>query len=186
MSIQQNVKKGLKYKNPIESQVQSAPSSDIFDFDLQKSIIEQEYRSHSQKEAQANPEFKTIFTFHEHYETKERHQKIKEMQQLIEQIRIEVKDIKSRSDSLTSEVENIEKITLQSLPERPGVYHIRYLELILSFLQGLKVKVGEAKTWLMAMQSKKAKRGSAFVVRSKKKGTQYSMSQELQAARNVM
>ena len=42
MSIQQNVKKGLKYKNPIESQVQSAPSSDIFDFDLQKSIIEQE------------------------------------------------------------------------------------------------------------------------------------------------
>jgi tRNA(Ser,Leu) C12 N-acetylase TAN1 len=35
------------------------------------------------------------------------------------------------------------------------------------------------------MQSKKAKRGSAFAVNTKKKGTQYSQSQELSSARNV-
>ena len=74
---------------------------------------------------------------------------------------------------------------MQSIGKKPGVYHVRYLELLLSFLQGVKAKVGEAKTWLMAIQSKRAKRGSAFAVRSKKQGTQYSLSQELSTARNV-
>jgi hypothetical protein len=36
------------------------------------------------------------------------------------------------------------------------------------------------------MQTKKKKRGSLFLALSKKKGTQYSLSQELQATRAVM
>ena len=134
----------------------------------------------------ANPEFtQTIFDLSTHKEVVERPRQIMEIQQLVEEIRREVKEIKAKSEGLNAEVEQIEKVTLQSLPDKPGIYHIRYLEIVLSFLRGLKTKVGEAKTWLMAMQSKRAKRGSAFMTNTKKKGTQYSLSQELSTARNV-
>jgi len=86
---------------------------------------------------------------------------------------------------LAHEVVEVEKHAIQSLPEKPGVYHVRFLELLSSFLQGLTTKVSEAKNWMAAMHTKKAKRGSLFAVRSKKQGTQYSLSQELQSARSV-
>ena len=47
------------------------------------------------------------------------------------------------------------------------------------------MKTGESRTWMQALMSKKAKRGSAFAARSKKQGTAYSMSQELSNSRNV-
>jgi hypothetical protein len=71
------------------------------------------------------------------------------------------------------------------MPEKLGVYHVRFLEIILKILQSIKLKINESGTWLEAMRSKRAKRGSAFMANSKKKGTQYSMSQELTLTRSV-
>ncbi|MDO9027792.1 MAG: DUF5660 domain-containing protein, partial [Candidatus Roizmanbacteria bacterium] len=93
--------------------------------------------------------------------------------------------IKRADASLLNDIRDVEKLTINDLPEKPGIYHIRFLELVLSILRTLRAKVGESKTWLQALMSKKKKRGSLFVVRSKKQGTQYSLSQELQSSRSV-
>jgi len=124
---------------------------------------------------------KTLFNFGEI----ENRRQINEIQQLIETIKKEVESIKNAGSSLVSEVADIEKITLNSMPEKLGVYHVRFLELILKILQSIKLKINESGTWLEAMRSKRAKRGSAFMANSKKKGTQYSMSQELTLTRSV-
>ena len=128
-----------------------------------------------------NLERGTLFS----YRDVEEQQQINEIKELIKAIRQEVEQIKRADKSLISQVRDIENLTINSLPERPGIYHIHFLEVVLKFLQTLKMKIGESNTWMQAMQSKKAKRGSAFAVQSKKSGTQYSMSQELSNARNV-
>jgi predicted transcriptional regulator len=181
--------KGQNYVNPYESLTAPRSATDIArDIQLQKQEFDQKVAQEQQAEKQgiSNPEFQTVFSLGTHAETVEKPQLINEIQSKIQEIQAEVKDLKAHSEGLSAEVEQVERAALQSLPEKPGVYHVRYLELLLQFLKGIKAKVGEARTWLSAMQSKKAKRGSAFAARSKKQGTQYSLSQELSASRNVM
>ncbi|MEK7109644.1 MAG: DUF5660 family protein [Patescibacteria group bacterium] len=123
-----------------------------------------------------------IFNYQEYYETTLIK---KQIQELTDAIRKEIEMIKRADASLINDVKDVENLTINSLPEKPGIYHIRFLELVLNILRTLRAKVGESKTWLQALMSKKKKRGSAFVVRSKKSGTQYSMSQELSNSRSV-
>lgn len=123
-----------------------------------------------------------IFNYQEYYETTLIK---KQIQELTDAIRKEIEMIKKADASLINDVKDVENLTINSLPEKPGIYHIRFLELVLNILRTLRAKVGESKTWLQALMSKKKKRGSAFVVRSKKSGTQYSMSQELSNSRSV-
>jgi len=108
-----------------------------------------------------------------------------EIKSLVEQIRKEIQYIKKADASLMNEVKDIEKIAIDSLPEKPGIYHVRFLEIVLRALRLMREKIGESNTWMQALMSKKKKRGSLFAANSKKKGTQYSQSQELSASRNV-
>ncbi len=108
-----------------------------------------------------------------------------EIQQLLEQIKQEVKYIQKADAALMNDVRDIEKYTMDTLSEKPGVYHVKFLEIVLRILQSVRMKIGESKTWMQALMSKKAKRGSAFAARSKKQGTSYSMSQELSNSRSV-
>jgi hypothetical protein len=123
----------------------------------------------------------TVFSFRNVEEDRQ----LKEIKELIEQIRQEVKMIKKADSALMSEVSDIEKLTIDTMPEKPGIYHVRFLEVVLKVLELLRTKISESGTWMEALKSKKAKRGSAFSSNSKKKGTQYSMSQELSNARSV-
>jgi hypothetical protein len=115
----------------------------------------------------------------------ETRRQIEQMKELIKQIKQEVDAIKRADASMMSEVNDIENLTINSLPDKPGIYHVRFLEVVLKVLRTLRSKVSESGTWLQAMNSKKKQRGSAFGARSKKAGTQYSMSQELSNARSV-
>jgi hypothetical protein len=124
----------------------------------------------------------SLFSYQEYYERELVKKQIKE---LVEQIRKEIELIKKADKTLLNQVSEIEHITVEQLPEKPGIYHVRFLEIILNILQSLRQKIGESKTWLSAMISRKKKRGSLFLALSKKKGTQYSLSQELQTARSV-
>lgn len=124
----------------------------------------------------------SLFNYNNYYEKEVVKKQIKE---LTEQIKKEIELLKKADSSLIAEIQDIEKLTIDSLPEKPGIYHIRFLEIILRVLQSLREKVGESRTWLSALVSKKKKRGSLFANLSKKKGTQYSMSQELSTARSV-
>lgn len=133
------------------------------------------------KKAQKKQEMK-VFNYNEYYEDTLVKKQIKELTQ---EIRREIEALKKADASLIQEVKDIEKLTIDELPGKPGVYHVRFLEIVLNILRVLRAKVGESKTWLQALMSRKKKRGSLFVVRSKKQGTQYSLSQELQSARSV-
>ena len=124
----------------------------------------------------------SIFNYQLYYEQDIVKRQIKE---LSEQISKEIELIKKADSGLLQEIKDVQKLSLESLPEKPGVYHIRFFEIILSILKTLRAKIGESRTWLQAMVSKRKKRGSLFAVRSKKKGTLYSMSQELSSARSI-
>ncbi len=146
--------------------------------------VPEQYRQNApeqDKTPKMNLERGTLFSYRE----VEEQQQMNEIKELIKAIGQEVEQIKHADKSLMSQVADIEKLTIGSLPDRPGIYHVRFLEVVLTFLQSLKLKIGESGTWMQALQSKKAKRGSAFAVQSKKSGTQYSMSQEITASRNV-
>lgn len=123
-----------------------------------------------------------LFNYQEHYE---REIVKREIVQLSEQIKKEIEALKKANSGLLGEIKDIQKIGIDALPDKPGIYHVRFLELVLSILRTLRAKVHESGTWLQAMISKKKKRGSLFASRAKSKGTQYSMSQELQATRSV-
>ncbi|MFQ5452537.1 MAG: DUF5660 family protein, partial [Candidatus Paceibacterota bacterium] len=176
------------YQNPIENLRKSGQTVYSADKNAREQVVAQEYEQsirQNQQEQSTYTQYGREFTVFSDTSDFEDRRKLKEIETLQAQINQVVKEIKSKGEAVSAEVENVEKQALQSLPERPGKYHVNYLEFVLLFLQGIRTKVGEAKTWLQAMQSKKKKRGSAFVRRSKKLGTQYSMSQELQSARNV-
>jgi hypothetical protein len=143
----------------------------------------EQYGYPREKEPAPKPkqEFK-LFNYQEYYERELIKKQIKE---LTEQIRKEIEFIKKSNASLLIQVKDIERLTVESPPDKPGIYHIRFLEIVLAILRTLRAKIGESKTWLQALISKKKKRGSLFLVLSKKQGTQYSLSQELQAARSI-
>lgn len=131
--------------------------------------------------AKQKQEFK-LFNYTEYYEKELVKRQINE---LTEQIKKEIELIKKADESLLNEIRDVESLSLNALPDKPGIYHIRFLEIVLSILRTLRAKIGESRTWLQALVSKKKKRGSLFMARSKKQGTQYSMSQELSNARSV-
>lgn len=123
-----------------------------------------------------------LFNYNEYHEQNIIKNEIKNLHKLIKD---EIEMLKKSNHSLLDEVKDIHNIAINEETERPGIYHVRFLEVILSILRAARLKVGESKTWLEAMVSKKKKRGSLFAARTKKMGTQYSLSQELQMTRNV-
>lgn len=133
------------------------------------------------KQQPARREF-SLFKYQEYYEDTIVKRKIKELTELLTK---EIEYLKRADASMRAEVKEIEALTLQASPDKPGIYHVRFLEIVLQILRSLREKIGESRTWLQAMVSKKKKRGSLFSVRSKQKGTQYSLSQELQSARSI-
>jgi len=124
----------------------------------------------------------SLFNYNQYYEKEVIKKEIKE---LTEQVRKEITLLKKAESSLLNDVKDIEKLSVEQLPEKPGIYHLRFLEVVLTILRALRAKVGESRTWLQAFVSKRKKRGSLFMSLSKKKGTQFSLSQELQATRAV-
>lgn len=147
----------------------------------QDAALQREQEKQQESSQGANRLEGTLFSFRDVEEERQ----MKEIKELIEQIRQEVKMIKKADAALMTEVKDIEKLTIDTVPEKPGIYHIRFLEVVLKVLELLRTKISESGTWMEALKSKKAKRGSAFASNTKKKGTQYSMSQELSNARSV-
>jgi hypothetical protein len=162
----------LPYKNPAE-----VTGNNPFDFDYSSFGEKKKDQQEKKTSLPTRKEF-SLFSY-------ERELMKKQIKELVEQIRKEIELIKKADKSLLAQVSDIENIAIEQLPEKPGIYHIRFLEIVLRILKSLRQKIGESKTWLSAMISRKKKRGSLFLSLSKKKGTQYSLSQELQTARSV-
>lgn len=187
---QSNKQKNRQFrKNPLEQDLESKKnSSNMLDQlfgqtgEVSRERQNERERAERQSESAHRGEF-TVFNYQNYHETEIVKDKVK---RLMEEIKQEIQAIKKENKDLEAETNKAEKELLKDLPEKPGIYHIRFFELILSILKRARAKVGEAKTWLAAMRTKKKKRGSLFLARSKKKGTKYSLSPELQSARSVM
>lgn len=121
----------------------------------------------------------TLFNYHEDIFVK------KQVERLMAEVRQEIKALQKANQSFEAKIRDIERIALQPLPKKPGIYHVRFFEIILKILKSMRAKIGESRTWLEALSSKKKKRGSLFTFRAKKKGTQYSLSEELKLTRQT-
>lgn len=139
------------YVDPLErSEEKSKDSSGFFD-----QLFGSQDKS-SENKLPVNSEF-SIFNHRDYSENKLVPEKIRELQ---ETIKHEIKALKQASSSVDEQVHNIEKQVMSSSKENVGVYHVHFLETLLSMLKLLRVKVSEAGSWLQAIQTKKAKRGS--------------------------
>jgi len=139
------------------------------------------YQNTETKKRPVKQEFK-LFNKKEYEETESTQTQIKE---LLNQIKQEIEAVKKADSALISQVQEAEKLAVENISENQGVYNVRFLQVIVSFLRTLRLRIGESSTWFDALKSKKKKRGSLFAHFSKKKGTQYSLSQELQSSRSV-
>lgn len=160
--------------------------------DIGKGIFEQllgsspeshEYQSEQQAEQpQSNlrPEG-TLFSFREERDKQE----IDELKKLIKMIEAEVNAIKKKSNQVLQNVHDIENTVINTHEKEPTLYIFRILNAFLDVLRSVNLNLPSSSTWMEAMQSKKAKRGSLFASRAKKQGTQYSQSQELSTTRSV-
>jgi len=171
----------LNFLNPIESSQNRASFFDRDSGNVEK-FFNQTKEGQKEKSKPSHRKEFTVFSYNHYYEQEIIRRQIKELSELI---RKEIELIKQSDKSLLAQVKDIENISLNELPVKPGIYHVRFLEIILRILKTLRAKIGESKTWLQALVSKKKKRGSLFAALSKKKGTQYSLSQELQLTRAV-
>lgn len=130
-------------------------------------------------EAPRKRESHTLFTFSNYHE---KEVVTREIQALTNEIKKMIEVLKSETSEL---VRDAGKLAVEPISEKPGIYHERFLETILSLLRVLRATIGESKTWMQALISKKKRRGSLFASLSKKQGTQYSLSQEHQVTRSV-
>ena len=197
MTAHKTAKKTISHSNPIEAikDVSSSIGTNTVDSlrNLGSGMLDQLLGINNASESEtAEKEAKKVvkkeanlFNYQSHHENVIVRDQIDQIKKLIEQIRQEVQYIKKTDASLMDEVRDIEKFTLETLSEKPGIYHVKFLEIVLRILQSVRMKVGESRTWMSALMSKKKKRGSLFASRSKKQGTAYSMSQELSSSRSV-
>ncbi len=188
MSTKQKTKaKQPGLSNPYET-LKNTSSGGIFDRmmggdhgdeDLMRQYVERQERSKPQK---TQKEVRSLFSYNEYHED---NIVKKEISELAGQLKGELSNLKKATSELNTEVQEVEKTIINPLPEKPGIYHVRFLEILIKLVQTIRLKIGESKTWFEAMTTKKKKRGSLFMALSKKKGTQYSLSQELQTSRSV-
>jgi hypothetical protein len=100
-----------------------------------------------------------------------------EIRELMKSVKQEIEMLKMENSGL---VDDISKMTVEELPAKPGIYHLRFLEFIVKILRSIRRKVSEGRMWLDASFEKKGKR--KFRSLAKRKGTSFSMSKELTQA----
>lgn len=101
-------------------------------------------------------------------------------------LRKEIEKYEKAQHTMNENLEKIKKmLLLEQQQAKKGIYHITHAEVLVMMFRSFLADINESNTWLEALISKKKKRGSLFAVQSKKKGTQYSMSQELSIARST-
>jgi hypothetical protein len=95
-----------------------------------------------------------------------------EVKQKIEGIRAELKALSQSIKNLRQEISK----TVLDTPVDPGIYHLNFFEHLRSYLQMMKEQVDDSRTWLMAANNRKAKKG--YWGQFKKHGTSFGLSSE--------
>lgn len=110
----------------------------------------------------------------------------KRIEEIHSMLRKEIEKYEKAQHTMNENLEKIKKmLLLEQQQAKKGIYHITHAEVLVMMFRSFLANINESNTWLEALISRKKKRGSLFAVQSKKKGTQYSMSQELAIARST-
>lgn len=99
-----------------------------------------------------------------------------EIKQKIESVRAELKALAQSIRGLRQEISK----TVMEVPVDPGVYHVNFFDHLRSYLQMMKEQVDDSRTWLIASNNKKAKKG--YWGQFKKHGTSFGLSNERNVA----
>ena len=100
-----------------------------------------------------------------------------EMQVKVQEILIEIKKLSQSSKELKQEVEII---SMEQTMENPGVYHVSYLEKMLTYIRDIRLNVEDSLAWFSSLRSKKASR--QYGKMAKKHGTTFTLSGERQVS----
>jgi len=100
------------------------------------------------------------------------HTESTEIKQKIESIRLELKALSQSIKSLRQEISK----SVMEVPVDPGIYHLNFFEHLRTYLQAMKEQVDDSRTWLMASNNRKAKKG--YWGQFKKHGTSFGLSNE--------
>lgn len=111
-----------------------------------------------------------LFSFQERQENIHTRDEIKI---LLKEIKREILALEKQQKGLLNDAA---KITLESMPDKPGVYHVRFLEWILKTIRDLRIKVSESAEWFSMVVGKRKKMG--YWGMAKKHGTSFSMNNE--------
>lgn len=103
-----------------------------------------------------------------------------EVQVKMQEILIEIKKLSESSEELK---EQVEVISLEQTGEDLGVYHVNFLEKMLSYINNLRLNVEDSLSWFTSLRSKKAARQYGSM--AKKHGTSFTLSGERQVSTQV-
>lgn len=110
----------------------------------------------------------------------------KHIDEIHEMLRKEIEKYEKAQHTMNENLEQIKKmLLLEQQQAKKGIYHVTNAEVLVMMFRAFLANINESNTWLEALISRKKKRGSLFATRTKKQGTQYSMSQELTLARST-
>lgn len=93
--------------------------------------------------------------------------------QIMRELQKEVMQLQKQTSELTGEVR---AITVETMPAKPGAYHLNYFEFVISMLRDLRKRVSESRLWLQMWAKKKQQKG--YWAMFKKHGTSFAMSDE--------
>ncbi len=120
------------------------------------------------KKKERTPEIQ-LFSYQERHENLKTRDDIK---QLLNEIKREIHALEKNQKGLLNDAA---KITLESVPDKPGVYHIRFLEWVLRTIRELRIKVSESGAWFSMVVSK---RKQGYHAMAKKHGTSFTQNNE--------
>ncbi len=105
---------------------------------------------------------------------KEHEQKIyQETNMVLQRLKEQVTILEKSNKGLVAEMS---KVKVQQIPEKSGIYYIRFLEWLLTVVHQMRMKVEDGRTWLVSFTQKKKKMG--YWKMYKKHGTTFGLSQE--------
>ncbi len=97
-----------------------------------------------------------------------------ETQELLSQLKRQVTMLEKSEKALTSE---ISKIKVESLPDKTGIYYLRFFEWLIGIVKQLRLKVDEGRIWLQAF-NQRSKKKAGYWKMYKKHGTSFGLSNE--------
>jgi len=98
----------------------------------------------------------------------------KETQEVLNNLKQQITLLEKSEKSLTNE---ISKIKVDQIPNKTGIYYLRYFEWLIGIIKQLRMKIDESQAWLNTFNSRKKKKIGYWKM-YKKHGTSFGLSHE--------